>query len=459
MSKILIAALYVRVSTEMQAEDGFSISAQTRMLTEYCAKNNITVYKVYADEGVSGQKENRPQFQQMIKDAGNKCFDIILVHKFDRFARKVELSRRIKKQLRDSGINIISITEPIEDSPIGFFQEGLMELLSEFYVQNLSLEVKKGHVERAQNGYHSGPVPFGYNQDMSINEYQASIIKQIFDWYVFGGLGITKIAQMLNKNRILSPTGGVWHYSKVRQVLNTIKYIGKIYYAGSIYQGKHDPIIDEDLYNLAHKYIDERNNSRELRSNNFDKYLLLGFLHCGVCGSSIRYQSNSKNSYYVCNRYCRYDRPENKCSHKTHHNINDLELSILSFIKNPLKQIEMVENAKFTYNNYDFVKNREFKIKEELEKSRQAYLKEIFTEEEYLSDKMRLTAELQEINKMSTKQSKKETVKFINNVLEKFETVETIAEKKAELKKFIGSIDVYPSGNFIINMVLNTAHG
>lgn len=454
----MIAALYVRVSTEMQAEDGFSISAQTRILTDYCEKNNISIYNIYADEGISGQKEERPQFQKMLKEAQNKSFDIILVHKFDRFARKVELSQRIKRQLRSAGINVISMTEPVENSPIGFFQEGIMELLSEYYVRNLSLEVKKGHIERARQGNHSGPVPYGYNQDMSINIEQSKIVLQIFNWYVYSGYGITKIAQTLNANRIQSPTGGVWHYSKVRQILNTLKYIGKIFYAGEIYPGKHDPIIDIELYNLAQKYLNDRNNKRDLRGSNFEKYLFLGFLRCGVCGSTMRYQTNSKNGYYVCNRYCRYDTID-RCSHKTHHNIKELESSIIKILHDPLKQIEIVENAKVINVNFDFAQNRQVKIKEELEKSRQAFLKSIFTEEEYLSDKMRLTAELKEIDDIIINKPVGESAKVINNILEKIDSLKTIPEKKAEYKKFIESIEVYPDGQFKINIVLNTAYG
>jgi len=169
----MIAALYVRVSTTEQADEGFSIAAQIRLLSEYCQREEIKIYNIYADEGISGQKENRPEFQKMLKDAQNKNFDIIIVHKFDRFARKVELSQRVKRQLKSAGVNVISMTEPIEDSPIGFFQEGIMELLSEYYVRNLSLEVKKGHIERAKQGLHSGPVPYGYNQDMTINAEHA----------------------------------------------------------------------------------------------------------------------------------------------------------------------------------------------------------------------------------------------------------------------------------------------
>lgn len=158
------AALYVRVSTEEQAEEGFSIDAQINQLTEYCNKNNIEIYKPYVDE-VSAKysdEKKRKYFEQMLRDAENKLFNLIVVHKYDRFARNVELSKRVKRQLKDGGVNVISMSEPIEDSPIGFFQEGILELLAEYYIRNLSQEVKKGMRERVKQGMHNGSVPYGY---------------------------------------------------------------------------------------------------------------------------------------------------------------------------------------------------------------------------------------------------------------------------------------------------------
>ena len=106
-------ALYARVSSEEQAKRENSIPAQLRALREYCRKNNIEIFKEYKDEGITGQISKRPAFQQMLSAAFSGKINVILVHKFDRFARKVELSRSVKNSLQAAKVNVVSITEPV----------------------------------------------------------------------------------------------------------------------------------------------------------------------------------------------------------------------------------------------------------------------------------------------------------------------------------------------------------
>lgn len=191
------AALYARVSTDEQAQRENSIPAQLRALREYCKREHIEIYKEYTDEGISGQKLERPAFQDMLSAAYDGKFNLILVHKFDRFARKIEISRNIKTSLHKANVNIVSITEPIEDSPMGFFMEGLHELMAEYYVKNLSAEVKKGMNERALKGKHMGQMPYGYycqNGNVYVNDEQAEVIKKIYNLYL-SGYGHFKIAK------------------------------------------------------------------------------------------------------------------------------------------------------------------------------------------------------------------------------------------------------------------------
>jgi site-specific DNA recombinase len=447
----MIAAIYIRVSTEMQVEDGFSISAQTRLLTDYCQKEGITVFKIYADEGLSGQKENRPQFQEMLNDAENKNFNIILVHKFDRFARKVELSQRIKKQLKSAGVNVISMTEPIEDSPIGFFQEGIMELLSEYYVRNLAIEVKKGLVEASKQGQVTGRVPFGYNKDMTINNEQATIIKQIFDWYTNTGYGVNKIANMLNENRVPAACGNHWTQVRIKQIIQNVKYVGDIYFSGEVYLGKHEPIIDRISFEKTQDIFNKKKTERTRCGSNYEKFLLAGMLRCGICGYPMR---TKHTKYYLCSEYDSHSIPK-ICDHKKCHNIIDLETSIIEAFRNPLTQTKIINSIRNVNSNELLFKNRKTKIKTELEKSRQAFLKGVFTEEEYLADKEKCNKELIEIGKFeSVKIQHIKPSIVINNAMDDFENTRSILEQKAKLKKFIDNIVVFPSGEIKVNIYL-----
>lgn len=453
------AALYIRVSTDEQAEEGFSISAQLNQLTSYCTNNNIEIYKTYVDEGISGQKENRPAFQEMLKDAEKKLFNVILVHKFDRFARKVELSQRVKNQLKKTGINVISITEPLEDSPMGFFVSGLHDLLAEYYVRNLAQETKKGHIERASQGLHNGSVPFGYHidkltGDMVINEDQAKIVRWIFEMYNKEGYGSTKIATILNQHNIKTAVNGTWAHFTVNRILKNVKYIGKIYYDGTIYEGKHKPIISEQDFYLANKNKKDRTNKWSgYRGKNFNKFLLLGISKCGECGYSIRIHSASKSNSkrktslysYSCNQATRY---LGLCNNTKHYAAAKLEKHVIDFIENIINNINIDFDLKNKVNVNEILDNRKDKISIELSRAKKAYLAEVFSLEEFTEIKNKLDLELKEIDNSKIKEedkdyNKKLFRKEVRTMWDDFNNAETVAEKREKLSNFVEVILIY----------------
>jgi site-specific DNA recombinase len=141
------AALYVRVSTEEQAQEGLSIDAQLKALQQYCRERQYLIVETFVDAGESARTDKRPGFQRMIAMAKQrpKPFDLILVHKMDRFARNREDSAVYKALLRkELGIDVISKTERFDDTPTGKPTEGITEVFAEFYSANLAHEVLKG---------------------------------------------------------------------------------------------------------------------------------------------------------------------------------------------------------------------------------------------------------------------------------------------------------------------------
>jgi DNA invertase Pin-like site-specific DNA recombinase len=158
------AAIYARVSSEKQDAD-LSISAQLKALREYALRNGYIVAREYVDEAESGRSIDRPGFKQMIATARQKPapFEAILVWKLSRFARNREDSIIYKSLLRKQGIQVISMNEPVEDTPSGRLLEGIIEVIDEFYSANLSQDVVRGMRESASRGFYPGsPVPYGY---------------------------------------------------------------------------------------------------------------------------------------------------------------------------------------------------------------------------------------------------------------------------------------------------------
>lgn len=143
------AVAYARFSTDMQREE--SIEAQVRAIEDYCSKNGYNLIKVFADRGISGTKDNRPEFQKMIdecKQASNiRNFDVVIVHKLDRFARNRFDSAIYKKVLKENNIKLYSVLENLNDSPESIILESVLDGMSEYYSLNLAREVQKGNVK------------------------------------------------------------------------------------------------------------------------------------------------------------------------------------------------------------------------------------------------------------------------------------------------------------------------
>ena len=149
--------IYARVSSDSQDVNN-SIEAQIAECQDFAKRNNITIVQSYIDEAESGLISSRPQFQQMMHDATakEKPFDVIIVWKFSRFSRDKFDNAIYKTRLQRRAIRIISIKEPIDDSPAGQMMENMIESMDAFYSANLSQDVRRGQRQVAMRGYYPG---------------------------------------------------------------------------------------------------------------------------------------------------------------------------------------------------------------------------------------------------------------------------------------------------------------
>jgi DNA invertase Pin-like site-specific DNA recombinase len=158
-------ALYARVSSENQVDKSLSVKDQIKALRKYASDHKYTVIEIFIDEAKSGRTDKRPKFQEMISQAKRKepPFEAILVWKLDRFARNREHSIVYKSLLNRNGIQVISINEPTDNTASGKMLEGMLEVIGEFYSNNMSQDIKRGMEGNIKRGYFSGGVvPFGY---------------------------------------------------------------------------------------------------------------------------------------------------------------------------------------------------------------------------------------------------------------------------------------------------------
>ena len=325
----LKVALYARVSSQSQDVDN-SIAAQLRTLRDYADSHGHTAVAEFSDEAKSGFSFERPEFNRMIDLAmsRDKPFDAILVWKFSRFARNREMSVIHKAQLRRKGVNVISINEQTDDSPIGKMIEGLIELMDEFYSENLSQDVRRGMAESARQGnFLPFEPPYGYDRLkeevegrvrprtlLRPNPGEARVVKKIYR-LCNRGWGLKRIADFLNGQGIPYKQGKVWTINAVSRVLRDpanrgILVWGKVNKAGSppiVVKDAWEPIVSQRAYNVAKALLLARQPDMALlppSDQGNESFSLRGFLHCGMCGKAYLHLPANGNGgaylYYVC---------------------------------------------------------------------------------------------------------------------------------------------------------------
>ena len=344
----MTAVIYARYSTDSQREE--SIEGQIRECTAYAEKNGFTVVKHYIDRAISAKTDNRPQFQQMIKDSERGIFDIIIVWKLDRFARNRYDSARYKTQLKRNGVKLVSATEVISAGPEGIILESVLEgyaeyysadlaekvvpngvkLMSatevisagpegiilesvlegyaEYYSADLSEKVVRGMTENALKGiYNGGTIPFGYMIDET-RHYQpdpllAPYVEQTFQKYADGAT-MTDLRDWLKAHNIKNSMGGEMSYNTIQRMLSNRRYIGELRLRDVVQPNAIPALVSEDLFNKVQEKL-AKNKKAPARHKAEESYLLTTKLYCGKCGALMFGESGVSHTgkmytYYKC---------------------------------------------------------------------------------------------------------------------------------------------------------------
>ena len=242
---ILKVAIYVRVSTEEQAKEGLSIDAQIDKCKAFCIARDWKVFKIYNDAGFSAGTLNRPALELLLRDAQEEKFSIILVYKIDRFSRKLKDLIMILEDLKEKDINFTSVTEQIDTtSAMGeaFFQ--IIGVFAQLERGMVKERVELAFDRKIKFGEALFRAPFGYvyqNKKLVLDPENSEKIKEIFEMWSQD----IDYKEISKKFKI--------PVSTLYQIIKNQTYLGKIKYRGEIYNGKHKPIIDEELFNRANK--------------------------------------------------------------------------------------------------------------------------------------------------------------------------------------------------------------
>ena len=476
-------AAYCRVSTEKEAQID-SLEKQIEFFNEFVKKNGYELYKLYADEGISGKQiKHRKQFQQMMIDAKNKRFDKVVVKDVSRFARNtVDLLQSIR-ELKSYGIEVDFLNN-------GEIMEGgsefILTILGAMAQQesaNMSKRVKFGKDVTAKKGRVPNIV-FGYDKMpdekyvLKINKEEAEIVKEIFESYVYNGIGTTKIAWDLNDRGIRTKkTKSKWVQTSIVRMLKNPIYTGRItnkksevtdFITGArkdlpeeewiVVEKPEMRIISDELYNKAQEILVKRSSEFKLKSKREKtEYVFSTLIYCKHCGYSFRrtkrQYTEGGNEYirWVCSG--RNSMGVNHCPNTTVIDEEELLNAIKTYLNNIIK------------NKNNFMKSveKEFekitKLRENNERTEKSLLQEIekvtVKKQKYMEMFQNEVINIQELKKYTTPLNEdiarlERELKLITSEIKEKDVLEK------ELSKTISTVDEILNNQTITNAMLKT---
>lgn len=485
-------AIYCRVSTIEQAEEGYSIDEQERLLMEYCIKNNYEVYKCYSDRGISGKDiKHRPQLKELLKDAEDKKFDMVVSWKINRISRKLTDVLKIVDVFEKNNITFKSYSEPFEtDTPAGKMQFQMMALIGEFERGTIAQNVKMGMCAKAKAGEWCGNRVLGYDlvaisiEDLSkrrktkltINEKEAEIVRIIFNEYANGN-GYKAITNKLNKSGYKTKKGNNFSVGSIKDILTNPVYIGKVRYNVRqnwsekrrrninanpvIADGIHDAIIDTVTWDKVQAILESRKGKP---ARIYDgKFPLTGLLRCPKCGAgmvimrttnTLKDGTKRRLEYYACGNW------KNKGTAVCNSNAircdkaNEYVFNKISELLNNDKMIKAIVNKvnKERSNRVNPAKKNLEKIDKELErldnkkkKIFEAYEDDMITKEEFIvrKDELNQRVEVLQDQKQSILVTLSDDVseeipfEFVKSILDNFSKLLNESVSVEEQKKLL----------------------
>jgi site-specific DNA recombinase len=293
-------AIYARVSSQEQANEGVSIEAQIAALRAYAKSQGWEVFDEYIDGGFSGGTDDRPALKRLLIDANRHRFNIVAVCKLDRFFRNLRLLLNHLHSLEQLGIKFVSTQEGMDTSTYyGKFAVQIMGVIAEFERGRIGERVRDSRRYLISAGnWPGGRTTYGYRwlkgeRKMEVVPAEAEIVRKVYKLYVKDKKGIDTIAGALNKDGATTRDGAAWRFGAIRKILT---------HPG--YKGQHQigipmpPIIDESTWQQAQQ---RREEARSVLADP-QGWLLQGICFCGSCGHVLKCMRKrlGKPRYYAC---------------------------------------------------------------------------------------------------------------------------------------------------------------
>lgn len=454
-------ALYLRKSRDEENESkDVTLQRHENLLRDYCKRNQLYISAVYK-EVVSGESiANRPEMQRLLEDVDAGLYNGVVCVEIERLSRGNQIDQvEILEVFKSSNTKIYTLQKVYdlnnEDIDEEYFEFSLFMSRREYKI--IRRRMTRGRTQAMKEGYFIGSVtPYGFTKKkegrgfvLIPDEKEAETIKLIFEKYA-GGTSIRGLCKFLNDTGLLTRNGGKWCDTSMSQILSNPTYIGKINSQknNEYYEGKHEGIISEDLFNAVQ--ITREKNAPKVRKNQNLKNPLAGLLYCGLCGRAMRRCPNNKGSYvYRCITHgCKNRRIVT-------HNLNKV---LLDKLKEELKDFNYIlDNYEDELKTKRQERDEEIvKITKAIEKQEKAlnvacealesgvYTLELFkSRTKIIEDKIKtLNADLIELQSLEIKEDERanKAIPILSKIIEKYDALD-VQEKNLLLKKIIKRID------------------
>lgn len=472
---MLETGIYVRVSTEEQAKEGFSIRAQEQKLKDYARIKDWAIHKIYIDEGISGKNiTDRPQINELINDIKKGCIKNVLVFKIDRLTRSTSDLIYLINLFNEHDCAFNSLCESIDtQTPSGRMFIKIIGIFAEFERENIVERTKLGFERKVKEGYSlcTRTASYGYNRNkgdkvQTINEKEAVIVREVFNMFLQQNMTFLDIAKNLNNRKIATKENSVWHARTVKNLLTNCNYIGNVRYAtrdekrNFEVKGNHEPIIPEDIYTETQNMI-SKISKRSYKKHPKEENYFSGVLYCGKCGARLV----THNDYYVNKKGEKTFKGSYRCSNYIHKKCSASNISQKS-VENAFREyidrisdftvmdeIKLEEEKKVKNENAKLIitLNKQFENLEKKEKEiLSSYVDNHMSFDSYIqlkdyieSEKIKITQQLNNLPNEDENEEeliiKKEDI--IQNLKENWDLL-TNAEKRQFLVKFVDKITV-----------------
>ena len=435
-----IAGIYVRVSTEEQSREGFSLKEQEERLKEFCNFKRYEIYKIYKDAGISAKNDKRPAYQEMMSDVKNKNINVIVAFKLDRLTRNVYDIEKLMKTVNDYECDIDCMADESNTTTSnGRMVMRIMTSVFQNEIEKCSERTKFGMVGAIKSGHIPNRTPLGFkriDKKLVPDPLTKDVIVRIFDLYLEGKSHQT-IANIYNKEKVLGKTN--WYDSTIQKILSNELYKGDFVNGKrtkhpTYYENVVDPIVSKEKWESC-QYQKQRNARHYERTAT---YLFTNKLKCSKCGcflgGSATTKPNGKKYYYY------------KCEHcKTYFNESDIETSLFVLMNELVKEDELLNNyytpfikSKLEKNQIDFDKQIK-ELDKQMDRIKNAYIKGILKINDFDKEVKYIEFQRKDLLKKQKEQKQYENLSFTIDdllILQDEQEVDSFVNPETYLQNF-----------------------